>query len=78
MAEIHSILIKSDYIEAFSDRRRPDGKASIFQNKRLIFDKDSEFPESFGSYKFFNSQNKILYIGKAKNIKRRVNKLSKI
>ena len=31
LGEIHSILIKSDYIEAFSDRRRPDGKASIFQ-----------------------------------------------
>ena len=28
IGEIHSILIKEDIVEAFSDRRRPDGKAS--------------------------------------------------
>ena len=28
LGEIHSILIKKDKVEAFSDRRRPDGKAS--------------------------------------------------
>ncbi len=31
LGEIHSILVKGDNIEAFSDKRRPDGKASIFQ-----------------------------------------------
>ena len=31
LGEIHSILVKGDNIEAFSDRRRPDGKARIFQ-----------------------------------------------
>ncbi len=28
LGEIHSILIKKDIVEAFSDKRRPDGKAS--------------------------------------------------
>ena len=28
LGEIHSILIKEDFVEAFSDYRRPDGKAS--------------------------------------------------
>ena len=31
LGEIHSILLKGDNIEAFSDKRRPDGKASTFQ-----------------------------------------------
>ena len=30
LGEIHSILLKEDGIEAFSDKRRPDGKASAF------------------------------------------------
>ena len=30
LGEIHSILLKKDGIEAFSDKRRPDGKASSF------------------------------------------------
>ena len=30
LGEIHSILLHKDSIEAFSDRRRPDGKASSF------------------------------------------------
>tara|TARA_B100000073_G_scaffold331613_1_gene321216 strand:- start:585 stop:1439 length:855 start_codon:yes stop_codon:yes gene_type:complete len=30
LGEIHSILLNKDSIEAFSDRRRPDGKASSF------------------------------------------------
>ena len=37
-----------------------------------MFNKCVDFPESPGVYKFFNSENKILYIGKAKNIKNRV------
>ena len=28
LGEIHSILIREDIVEAFSDKRRPDGKAS--------------------------------------------------
>ena len=28
LGEIHSILLKKDSVEAFSDKRRPDGKAS--------------------------------------------------
>ena len=31
LGEIHSILLKGDNIEAFSDKRRPDGKANSFQ-----------------------------------------------
>ena len=30
LGEVHSILLKKDVIEAFSDKRRPDGKASSF------------------------------------------------
>ena len=30
LGEVHSILLKEDVIEAFSDKRRPDGKASSF------------------------------------------------
>ena len=30
IGEVHSILLKKDVIEAFSDKRRPDGKASVF------------------------------------------------
>ena len=30
IGEIHSILLKKGVIEAFSDKRRPDGKASVF------------------------------------------------
>ena len=28
LGELHSILLKEDRVEAFSDKRRPDGKAS--------------------------------------------------
>ncbi len=31
LGEIHSILLKGDNLEAFSDKRRPDGKANSFQ-----------------------------------------------
>ena len=31
LGEIHSILLKEDGLEAFSDKRRPDGKANSFQ-----------------------------------------------
>ena len=34
-----------------------------------MFNNNIDFPESPGVYKFFNSENEIIYIGKAKNIK---------
>ena len=43
-----------------------------FKNKKILFNKNIDFPDSPGVYKFFNSENEIIYIGKAKNIKNRV------
>ena len=40
IGEIHSILLKEDGIEAFSDERRPDGKKQAqFTNKKTFFKK---------------------------------------
>ncbi len=47
-------------------------KQAQFTNKKILFSKNVDFPELPGIYKFFNSENEILYIGKAKNIKNRV------
>ena len=47
-------------------------KRAQFKTDKLILNRNSELPESPGVYKFFNSRNEILYIGKAKNIKKRV------
>ena len=47
-------------------------KQAQFTNKKLLFNNNIDFPESPGVYKFFNSENEIIYIGKAKNIKNRV------
>ncbi|MDA9724738.1 excinuclease ABC subunit UvrC [Gammaproteobacteria bacterium] len=47
-------------------------KQAQFTNKKLLFSNNIDFPESPGVYKFFNSENEIIYIGKAKNIKNRV------
>ena len=47
-------------------------KQAQFTNKKLLFSKKLDFPESPGIYKFFNSEHEIIYIGKAKNIKNRV------
>ncbi len=47
-------------------------KQAQFTNKRLLFNKSIDFPELPGVYKFFNSEQEIIYIGKAKNIKNRV------
>ncbi len=55
-------LIKEDQME----------KQAQFTNKRLLFNKSIDFPELPGVYKFFNSEQEIIYIGKAKNIKNRV------
>ena len=47
-------------------------KQAQFTNKKILFDKSVDFPELPGVYKFFNSEQEIIYIGKAKNIKNRV------
>ena len=47
-------------------------KQAQFTNKKILFDKNIDIPELPGVYKFFNSENEIIYIGKAKNIKKRV------
>ena len=47
-------------------------KQAQFTNKKILFDKNIDLPELPGVYKFFNSENEIIYIGKAKNIKNRV------
>ena len=47
-------------------------KQAQFINKKILFDKNVDFPELPGVYKFFNSKHEIIYIGKAKNIKNRV------
>ena len=47
-------------------------KQAQFTTKKILFDKNIDFPELPGVYKFFNSENEIIYIGKAKNIKNRV------
>ena len=47
-------------------------KQAQFTNKKILFDKNADFPESSGVYKFFNTKHEIIYIGKAKNIKNRV------
>ena len=43
-----------------------------FTNKKLLFDKNINLPELPGVYKFYNSEKKIIYIGKAKNLKNRI------
>ena len=47
-------------------------KQAQFTNKKILFNKNVDFPELPGVYKFFNSKHEIIYIGKAKNIKNRV------
>ena len=53
-------------------------KQAHFKNKKLFLNRDSEISESSGVYKFFNSQNEILYIGKAKNLSKRVKSYLKV
>ncbi len=47
-------------------------KQAQFTNKKILFEKGLDFPELPGVYKFFNSEQEIIYIGKAKNINNRV------
>ena len=41
-----------------------------FFNNKTVFNENLDIPDSPGIYKFYDSQNEILYIGKAKNIKK--------
>ena len=43
-----------------------------FTNKKEIFSKKLELPLESGIYQFFDSKEKLLYVGKAKNLKNRV------
>lgn len=43
-----------------------------FTNKKEIFSKKLELPIEPGIYQFFDSKEKLLYVGKAKNLKNRV------
>ena len=51
-------------------------KRAQFKTDKLILNRNSELPESPGVYKFFNSRNEILYIGKAKNLRKRISSYS--
>ncbi len=53
-------------------------KQAQFTNKKILFNNNIDFPELPGVYKFFNSKNEVIYIGKAKNIKNRVKSYLKI
>ena len=43
-----------------------------FTNKKEIFNKKIELPEDSGIYQFYDQYEKLLYVGKAKNLKNRV------
>ncbi len=47
-------------------------KQPQFTNKKSLFDKNINVPDLPGVYKFYNSEKKIIYIGKAKNLKNRI------
>lgn len=53
-------------------------KQAYFTNSKILFDKNIDFPELPGVYKFYNSSNEVIYIGKAKNIKNRVKSYFKV
>ncbi len=53
-------------------------KQAHFTNSKILFDKNIDFPELPGVYKFYNSTNEVIYIGKAKNIKNRVKSYFKV
>tara|TARA_B110000483_G_scaffold241452_1_gene324477 strand:+ start:1740 stop:3578 length:1839 start_codon:yes stop_codon:yes gene_type:complete len=43
-----------------------------FINKKEVFTKKLELPQEPGIYQFFDSEDKLLYVGKAKNLRNRV------
>ena len=47
-------------------------KQAQFTSKKLLFNRSTDFPELPGVYKFYDSKDQVIYIGKAKNIKNRV------
>ena len=47
-------------------------KQAQFTNKKILFEKNVDFPELPGVYKFFNSEHEIIYIGSSKNIKKQI------
>ena len=53
-------------------------KQAQFTSNKTVFNKTLDFPEVSGVYKFFNKKNEIIYIGKAKNIKKRVKSYLKV
>ena len=62
----YSNEIKSDSLDSILDKI---DASDIFKMKNL---KSIDIPNSPGVYKFLNSDNKILYVGKSKNLKKRV------
>ena len=43
-----------------------------FTSKKEVFNKKIELPEDSGIYQFYDEHEKLLYVGKAKNLKNRV------
>ena len=60
--DIKGILIQEDQME----------NQLKFTNKKEAFNKKIELPEDSGIYQFYDEQEKLLYVGKAKNLKNRV------
>ena len=60
--DIRGILIQDDQME----------NQLKFTNKKEAFNKKIELPEDSGIYQFYDEQEKLLYVGKAKNLKNRV------
>ena len=60
--DIRGILIQDDQME----------NQLKFINKKEAFNKKIELPEDSGIYQFYDEQEKLLYVGKAKNLKNRV------
>ena len=60
--DIRGILIQDDQTE----------NQLKFTNKKEAFNKKIELPEDSGIYQFYDEQEKLLYVGKAKNLKNRV------
>jgi excinuclease ABC subunit C len=53
-------------------------KISKLQGDKFIKTILKDIPENSGIYKMFDSNNKILYVGKAKNLKNRITNYSKL
>jgi len=60
--DIKDILIRGDQMES----------QLKFTSKKEVFNKNIELPEDSGIYQFYDVHEKLLYVGKAKNLKNRV------